>query len=67
MNNEQMGVLTTLLQQILDVQMMQLRSMDEEAAATVNMVHNDLNMFMFQDWEPVARARELVDEMKNDI
>ncbi len=67
MDETQFGILTTFLQQILDVQMMQLRSMDAEAAKTVDHVHNDLNMFMYQDWEEVDRVRDIVEELKNDL
>lgn len=45
------------LQQLIDINMLLLKSQNPELATLVDRVHNELDMFMIQDWEEAYKQR----------
>lgn len=62
MNEDQFAFLVTVLQKQNDILMMLLRNTDQAAAETIDYVHNELHMYMWEDWESVAKARQMIEE-----
>lgn len=58
MNDQDFAFLVTVLQKQNDILMMLLREANPEAAATVDHVHNNLHMYMWEDWEVIDAAQE---------
>lgn len=58
MTEEQFALLFTQIAKQNDILMMLLKTNDPAAADTVAHVHNDLNMYMHEDWEQVDAARD---------
>lgn len=50
---EKLAIVITQLQQLIDINMLLLQEHNSEKAQLVDRVHNELNMFMTQEWEPV--------------
>lgn len=63
MDDEQFAILITAIQKQTDILMMLLRASDPLAAATVDHVHNDLEMYMHEDWEAVEAAQQAMKEI----